>query len=814
MLPHADPDYQRSISQQSGDRVVQIGQVIGNVYLTYSSPETEWAAASDVRLDRLAERLRGDLEASGQMYTELESEPVLSTVGYDMHPTGESPRSITLEVEEHGRLLIMAGAGLGKTATLRYVAHAAAKGRSSSARDEEYPNCVYIELSRYRRPSTFSPLDSVLVLLGEVLQSWQAFDQLPSLAALRELLATRTFLLLFDGLNEVAPEHRASCLQGISDLADRFPHERIILTTRPYRFPSLPNWRKVTILPLDRHRIVEFLARYTDASAARNLCELASRMGATLLQVPLFLQMVAELHRASESTTAGLLNSRSGLVARYVQHLMARGVDATSDPLAQAKTGLLLQGIAETAQRNGLSLDLEQIQSISVRSLDGKDKSVALAAAIERGIIVVDGRYARFCHHTLQEHFFARDVAARTDVDAGDGLYRLVHLRSYDEALAHLPAHLTDEHLLAVTARVIPINIGLCLRWADDLTAESRLPDCVDLCITELQRITRRLRGYELVIALNRALFGRLLPAQVLLASIFIIWIPIDVVSLVLRMLCQGKFTLVSSDLLGALHCVRSFELRQRVAATLVRVKTVSYLVNLEISKESQALLNDGMVAVIANRGDLFVQLQYLAFIGDEAVIEYLGEVLKVGNAYSRQAIHVLKKRAEQFPCERKRIVALIEALYRDKHVDPVVRGTAGRSLRSLGVQVSWWRDLADRQLGRTWNWIRAVFISLGVIVCVGLIDWSIYLTNVLGTDAFLLFSVYGLYFGIPLLVLVDAHRLGAVRIRHCPYLDSFSASQYAAFAFFLNVFMLPVYASIRRRIARNSVTPNYIPSL
>jgi hypothetical protein len=124
------------------------------------------------------------------------------------------------------------------------------------------------------------------------------------------------------------------------------------------------------------------------------------------------------------------------------------------------------------------------------------------------------------------------------------------------------------------------------------------------------------------------------------------------------------------------------------------------------------------------------------------------------------------------------------------------------------------WRDLLDCQLRRMLNCARGVVIVLGYSICLSLAVSLLSRFMPGDPDSAIATAFLLLFFGIPLLVFIDARRLGAARIQHCPYLDSFSAAQYAAFAFFFNIFMLPVYVSLRGRIKRNSVTPEYVPAV
>jgi predicted NACHT family NTPase len=259
-----------TVRQEAGDDALQIGQVVGNVYVHYSgqSLQTDHERATPIVFRRVAEKLESQLREWSSLYTSLDVEPLVVRVGTDLQPSGEPAVPVTKEVAISDRLVLLGSAGTGKTSSLRYIAQAASRELAGGS-DAALHACLYVELSRFRQPSGLSPVDSILVLLAEVIQAWGGCDELPSLESVRSALRDHHLLLMFDGLNEVAPDIRSFCLAGLLDLTAAFPQHRYVLASRPYQFPPLDSWRIVSLRPLGVCPRIEFFKEAT-AGMSRN----------------------------------------------------------------------------------------------------------------------------------------------------------------------------------------------------------------------------------------------------------------------------------------------------------------------------------------------------------------------------------------------------------------------------------------------------------------------------------------------------------------------------------------------------------------
>lgn len=786
-----------SIYQHSGASSFQIGQVIGNVYVSYSSRETDFITSlSEISMRLLHERRAWEF-ATDKRYTPLDAEPIVSTIGLDLNSTGERPVPITAVIAESRRLMIVAGAGLGKTATLRHVAFAA-----TDVGQEGGEVCLYIELSRFRRPPGFSPLDSILVLIAEALQISGAAERLPSLEVVRQLLRAQSVLLLLDGLNETAPEHRSSCLQGLQDFVKGFNEQRVVVTTRPYRFPPMDGWRMVTLRPLDKVRIIDFLEKRTSVESACEIYNLTAKTGSSLLHVPLFLEMVATLASTRLLTDPGIVNSRSALVATYVQHLTRFRPAPEPDPVMDSATNHFLGIIAETAQRLGLSLSLDHV--INLGPLAGVPIRDILTQAVAIGVIATDGRYIRFTHHVLQEHYFSGLIAAKI-VDEHFDLKPLAAQSSNDDALSHLPAHVSDETMTFCFADILSLNLPLCLRWADDLAAEERLADTVTRCISAVRRRAAKLRLYEAILLLNRSLGFRLIPIYIFAISLAVCLMPVYLASFVVRLLCESTLIRQSGELLGALRSARGYTIRQTLMSSACGIKAIREMAYATAAVGNPVMADNDGAALVADRQQFFARVEYLAHVPDESVPEYLIQVLQCRNSFARRTAAVLARRCSRYPSERDQVTAALWDLYRDETADSVVRRSARIALKQLGIKVGWRAESGE--IGRR------------VIDCCFAVLWSagLFLAAVV---VFALFAaiIPGIVRAIPvvaaILVWRDASRLGAERIPGAPYFDSLAPQHYAVLVGAMTVVFLPMYIRARQRIRENGRFPMYIPAV
>jgi hypothetical protein len=129
----------------------------------------------------------------------------------------------------HRQILIIGGSGSGKSTLLRRFAKLYTKRLHKHGISKEHRQTpIIVELWR------FSPNRSLLELsVSSLTRTGIMIDQEELLLAIKQGYVG----LLLDGLDEVATEHRRECLAQIIDLAERYPHMSIVLTSRPFPVP-------------------------------------------------------------------------------------------------------------------------------------------------------------------------------------------------------------------------------------------------------------------------------------------------------------------------------------------------------------------------------------------------------------------------------------------------------------------------------------------------------------------------------------------------------------------------------------------------
>ena len=144
------------------------------------------------------------------------------------------------------RLVLLGDPGAGKTTTLQYLAHdAARKLLKAPAEQAWFP--IYISLKTFATAGR-NTLDALI----------QAEMDGTSLKA----LAGKPCLFLLDGYNEIPEEHLVSARNQIDELLTRFDSARLVITCRPGQFQnefSLPVFR---LQPLKDEQISIFLKRH------------------------------------------------------------------------------------------------------------------------------------------------------------------------------------------------------------------------------------------------------------------------------------------------------------------------------------------------------------------------------------------------------------------------------------------------------------------------------------------------------------------------------------------------------------------------
>ena len=204
--------------------------------------------------------------------------------------------SVDRLLETYPRLIVSGEVGTGKSTLLAYMTWKAAVGNGPGLP-------LYFSL-RGGGPDGCLPLPAQPPGWSERLAG--SFFQ--------RLLEQETCLLVFDGLDEVAPAVRERTVAQIEALAGRYPGHGFALTTRPDALPGtdrLSGFGRVAIEPLDAPRLERWTRRFYRASGAG-------------LRETREAQRFVEALRDSDSAFSGAL---SPLLLKALAQLQREGLD-------------------------------------------------------------------------------------------------------------------------------------------------------------------------------------------------------------------------------------------------------------------------------------------------------------------------------------------------------------------------------------------------------------------------------------------------------------------------------------------------------
>jgi hypothetical protein len=253
-------------------------------------------------LRRYRRALRRELESEAKAFIPPASAPVVDDF---MQLLGR-----------HKRVALIGRSGIGKTAYLRYLAyHLAAKGKRIP---------VYVPLSRYRGVPLIDAVVSQIATLGGM----GGGDR----ELLEWFVTQETFVILFDGLNEVdaATRERFAAFAAALPLSA----STAIVCSSQENYAELSTFELVAYAPLDEAAIGKFLAARVPDIDPAVITEVFA--ASDIYQLPQNLEVAADLIRRGEplpQSVAGLYRAvmapiiaswRSADVPDYPERLFAR----------------------------------------------------------------------------------------------------------------------------------------------------------------------------------------------------------------------------------------------------------------------------------------------------------------------------------------------------------------------------------------------------------------------------------------------------------------------------------------------------------
>ena len=409
------------IHQQAGNHATLIGKIEGdltiykNIYNYYANSDS--IGDEDVDVIAYTNYLQAEFSIWKQRYSLLDVDVMVSLVGQDFQAIPDTQTTIVQAIEEHNRLFILGNAGSGKTTSLYFIAQEFAQKSliEHHQNSEKFsPVGLYIDLGRFRMPSGMSALQSLLILIAEVLYLGKASSRPISLNAVQDFLSRHQCIFLLDGLNEIPLKLRNECLRAIDDLAHRYAENQYIITTRPYDFSPLQDWEVVALRELNETQIDAFLTRYADAETTKNLLQTILDSQNPFIRLPLFLTFILKMREIPLAELQAKIQSKSGIVDSYVKYLIERDkkekhlVEMYDFPKEQIyKT---LYNLSHIIQQTGQALTTDEALTILAEQHilnSAQEASNILKHLYEQGLLSLNDGYVRFWHHTLQEYFYA-----------------------------------------------------------------------------------------------------------------------------------------------------------------------------------------------------------------------------------------------------------------------------------------------------------------------------------------------------------------------------------------------------------------------
>ncbi|NUS14378.1 MAG: DUF2075 domain-containing protein [Streptomyces sp.] len=247
--------------------------------------------------------------------------------------SGPSRRPLEEAVRRHRSLLLLGGAGTGKTTALHWLAVQAARPGGAEPFDDPAPVPFYLPVSLLAQYERLPSPRDFLSLVGCPLTAPQGWAE--------RVLAEGRGLLLIDGMDEAPAGERARLRTWIGDLYWAYPRNRWIVTARPVAIPG----GRLADLPFKDERLAPFSA--SDArSFVRGWYEAQRRV-----------KLPHARSIAREASLLALLSERADLARLATNPLMCVVLCAAYDngrgQLPRTRAELYMTVVARLLRRRG-----------------------------------------------------------------------------------------------------------------------------------------------------------------------------------------------------------------------------------------------------------------------------------------------------------------------------------------------------------------------------------------------------------------------------------------------------------------------------
>lgn len=325
------------------------------------------------------------------------------------------PKDVLAILEEHDALVLLGGAGAGKSTVARiweYLLARSIRGRAGDGDAHEERGRIAPRMPLAQRAKTVA--DRLTAAEADTRRAVRAvFDEAP------EWFAIGGVHVIIDALNELSDEERQVVATFVVEMRKLFPATPVLLCHRSYGYvPGLVPFPTVTLLKMSRDQALQYVRDYLRArsveeaeSVAATLIRLAFESSdyeniRDLVETPLFLWMLVERYRETKT----LPRTRSALFETFSQwYLEERHHGAQSVLRFGYKEKLLLLGRlgSELLKRGEAEMSESEVEELA-DSLLHKHGAGTLGEIVRAEMLVSEHHRLRFRHQSFQDYFAAR----------------------------------------------------------------------------------------------------------------------------------------------------------------------------------------------------------------------------------------------------------------------------------------------------------------------------------------------------------------------------------------------------------------------
>lgn len=337
------------------------------------------------------------------------------------------------------RTIITGIAGSGKSVFLKY-----AFRKVIERGDTYYP--IFFEL-RDLNKTTQGNLDVERHIFESIAKFCDGF----TVAQFRFGMKRGAFYFLMDGYDEVAPALRTDFEEGLCELARKYPHCPIVMSSRPSEeFTSWEGFTRTHLQPFSQDQAVEFIGKIQFDQARKD--EFLEALKTSLydkhtdfLSNPLLASMMlltydeygdipAKRHIFFEKCFQVLLREHDVSKGRYRRQFYT-GLEY------HEIENLFMFFCTYSYLDRAFSFNNDKMRQYTIEAVEAASLSVDASDVVKDfveslSIIQQDGSHFEFAHRSFQEYFFAKFVVIDREHSLPDKLSELGSLWSFDDTVA------------------------------------------------------------------------------------------------------------------------------------------------------------------------------------------------------------------------------------------------------------------------------------------------------------------------------------------------------------------------------------------